>query len=175
MKNLIVWLTGLSGSGKTTIAINLERKLVSESHKVKILDADEIRLTTHKNLGFSTEDITKNNLGVAELALTQSREYDFVIVPIISPIKDVRERIKLSIGKNFIEVYLKCSLEKLIHRDTKGLYKKAINQELNNLIGFPRSEVRYEEPENPNLILYTDKNSVKKCTNELYSYLLSLN
>ncbi len=173
-KAFIVWFTGLSGSGKTTIAENLKIKLELKKFNVKILDADDIRNTLHKHLGFTKKDITDNNLGLAKLALDNSKNYDFIFVPIISPFKDVREKVKKLIGSKFLEVYVKSNLKELIKRDTKGLYKKALNKEIDNLIGFMDSKLPYEEPINPNLILYTDENDIETCTNELYIYLTNL-
>ena len=171
-KTIIVWFTGISGSGKTTIANYLKSELISKDYSVRILDADDIRNTVHKKLGFTKEDITKNNLYLAELAIKYSKKYNFILIPVISPFRDVRKKVRETIGNMFREIYIKCSLEECMKRDTKGLYKKALSKELGNLIGFPGSSVPYEEPENPDLVLYTDNESIEECTKKLYNYLI---
>lgn len=170
----ILWFTGMSGSGKTTISKELSNLLIKTGYKVQILDSDYIRNTSHKNLGFSRQDIEKNNTGLAELALSYAHNCDFVIVPIISPFNEVRKKAREIIKNNFLEIYLKCGLKELTRRDTKGYYKKSLEGGMKNLIGFPGSEIPYEEPRSSNLVLQTDKKSTNECTKEIYDYLMKL-
>lgn len=146
----IIWLTGLPCSGKTTIAQELSRHINAE-----ILDGDEIRLLVDNN-DFSPEGRRKHMLMVAEMAYRFSR-YTHVVVALVSPIKSVREEIKLRYP-NVVEVFVKCNLEECKRRDVKGLYKKALSGEINNFTGVSSP---YEQPEGA-IELETDKLSIKE-------------
>jgi adenylylsulfate kinase len=160
MKNsFVLWFTGLSGSGKTTIADKLYDELVNDGKSAIILDGDKIRSTIHKNLGFTPDDIKKNNELIAKLCLKYNGKYDYILVPIISPFTASRKKAKELIGKNFIEVYVQASLETVIKRDVKGLYNKALRGEIPNFIGIS-SGVPYEEPFNPDVVLNTEKEDI---------------
>ena len=145
-KAIVLWFTGLSGSGKTTISIALKKELEDIGKNVDILDGDVIRNLLHSDLGFSREDIRENNRLIAELAKKRLNNYDVILVPIISPYKNDRMMARNIIGnKNFIELFVKTTIEKCIARDPKGLYKKAMNGEINNFIGISEDNP-YEEP-----------------------------
>lgn len=135
MRHTIFWLTGLSGSGKSTIAKELAKQVYAE-----ILDGDDIR-ELMKNTDFSVEGRRRHMLSVAELAYRFSK-YTNVIVALISPIKEVREEIKKKYH-NIKEIYVKCDIEECKRRDPKGLYKKAINGEIKEFTGISAD---YEEP-----------------------------
>ena len=132
---LVLWFTGLSGAGKTTIADEVSRILKEKGKTVITLDGDVLRSTVHHHLTFSREDIKKNNDMIANICIDKIDEYDYILVPIISPFTASRKKARDLIGNNFIEVYVKASLNKVIERDIKGLYKKAIKGVLNNFIG----------------------------------------
>lgn len=150
----ILWFTGLSGSGKTTIAETLKDKLKNGGKSVLIIDGDSIRSTINKKLSFSEIDIKKNNLKVAELVMQKQNEYDFILIPIISPYRKHRELVKQIIGDKFYELYINCSIQECINRDVKGLYKKALNGEITNMIGIAASNP-YEPPLQPDLVINT--------------------
>ena len=155
-KAKVLWFTGLSGSGKTTIALSLKEHLEKRSKKILILDGDSIRSTINRSLGYTKEDIETNNLIVANVVIDNQNNYDYIIVPIISPYKKHRKMVRELISENFHEIYINSSLDKCIERDVKGLYKRALNGELSNMIGISSSNL-YETPVNPNLTLNTEE------------------
>lgn len=168
-KGTIIWFTGLSGSGKTTIANELKRKLTFFGKKVEIIDGDVVRSSIHKRLGFSREDIRENNQLIAKLAKDKAAIFDFVLVPIISPYKEDRNMAKLIIGQNFFELFINASLEKCIERDTKGLYSKASRGEINNLIGVNKTN-SYERPLKPDIEVNTDESSIDESADAVINF-----
>jgi len=152
----VIWLTGPSGAGKTVLARNLYECIARKGYRVEVLDGDEIRRTLYPNLGFDRESREMHNRVVIHMAKILSRNGIIAIVSLISPYKRVRDTARQEIGK-FIEVYLRCSLEERIRRDPKGLYAKAIRGKIKDLTGY---DGIYEEPENPEVIVDTDKMSV---------------
>lgn len=159
----VVWFTGPSGSGKTTVSHALAKKLRNEGLKVEILDGDIIRKSLYPHLGFSEEARKTHNRVVIHMAKLLSRNGVIALVSLISPYKSVREFARKEIG-NFLEVYMRCSLEERIRRDPKGLYAKALRGEIKNLTGY---DGVYEEPESPEVILDTDKMPVDVCVEHL--------
>jgi len=157
-----LWFTGISGAGKTTIANALSQVLSSKDLTSKIIDGDVVRAEQHAHLGFTPGDIRENNRLVAELCVKHCGLYDYILVPIISPFKQSREQAKVIIGEGFREIYVKISLKEAIRRDTKGLYKKALNGEINNFIGIDPN-VPYEEPINPYLLLDSEHETLAEC------------
>ena len=129
-----VWLTGLSGAGKTTIALKLADELERRGRRVDVLDGDEIRKVLSKGLGFSREDRDANVNRIAFVASLLVRHGAAVISGAISPYADARNAARTRIG-NFVEVYVQCSLDELIRRDTKGLYMRALSGELKRFTG----------------------------------------
>lgn len=162
----VIWFTGLSGSGKTTIAIKLKKRLEAIGKSVEILDGDVIRGTFNKHLGFSRDDIRENNKLIAELTRKSMKNFDFVLVPIISPYKEDREKARSIVGDNFFELFVNSSLKICIERDTKGLYKKALSGEIKNFIGISESNP-YEPPYNPHIEVCTDQESVEESTKNI--------
>ncbi|MEK7084477.1 MAG: adenylyl-sulfate kinase [Patescibacteria group bacterium] len=159
---LVVWFTGLSGSGKTTIAAALKERLERADKRVVVLDGDAVRATAHRHLGFAREDIRENNRLVAELAKKKRLEAEVVLVPIISPYRADRETARRALEPGFIEVFVNCSVDECRQRDTKGLYGKAARGEIDNLIGVSPA-MPYEAPEHPEIELRTDMMSVEEC------------
>ncbi len=155
--SFVVWLTGPSGSGKTTLARALASKLREMGYRVEVLDGDEIRRNLYPDIGFSREAREMHNRVVIHMAKLLSRNGVVAVVSLISPFRAVREKARREIGR-FIEVYLKCPLEVRIERDPKGLYERAMRGEIKDLTGY---DGIYEEPENPELILETDKMGVE--------------
>ena len=166
----VIWFTGLSGSGKTTVALALKRQLASANKTVAIIDGDDVRANLHRHLGFSRDDIKQNNRLVAELAKEKAAVFDFVLVPIISPYQEDRAMVQEIVGNNFIEVFSNASLETCVARDTKGLYKQASAGEINNLIGVSAANP-YEIPDDADLELKTDQKTVDQCVEQVIEYL----
>ena len=137
---------------------------------VIILDGDEIRKTVSKDLGFSPQDRKEHNRRVIEIAKLLVKNNFTAIIPLISPYKETRDLARKEIP-NFVEVYVKASLDTCIKRDPKGLYQKAKNGEITNLTGL---QSPYEEPENPEVIVDTEKNSPQQCLDMITSKLQQL-
>lgn len=146
-----VWFTGLSASGKTTLANMLKDALVERGLRVEVLDGDTIRRNLSKGLGFSREDRDTNLKRIAFVANLLARNGVAVIVATISPYQSIRDEIRESID-GYVEVYLNCPVEVCIERDPKGLYKKALSGEIANFTGISDP---YEPPFNPDIIVPT--------------------
>ena len=170
MQAAAVWLTGIPGSGKTTMSNLLKEYLQKKSIPVIILDGDEIRKTVSKDLGFSPQDRKEHNRRVIEIAKLLVKNNFTVIIPLISPYKETRELARKEIP-NFVEAFVKASLDTCIKRDPKGLYQKAKNGEITNLTGL---QSPYEEPVNPELVLDTEKYSAMECLDQIVSKLKEL-
>ena len=170
MNPKVLWFTGLSGSGKSTITSGISKKLQKSNYSVKILDGDEIRESVHAHLGFSPKDISENNKKISIICKELLQNYNYILVSIISPFRKLRRNAKKIIGKSFVEVYVKSNLKTLIKRDVKGLYAKALKGEIDNFIGID-PKVPYESPENPDIVLDTEGETVKESVQKLYNYL----
>ncbi len=151
-----VWLTGLSGAGKSTIAAELARQLQAREVGVEVLDGDVVRTHLSKGLGFSKEDRDTNIRRIAFVAQLLTRHGVAVITAAISPYRAVRDEARDMVG-NFVEVYVKCPLDELVRRDVKGLYAKALRGEIGNFTGVSDP---YEEPLHPEVVVETDHESV---------------
>ncbi len=169
--SLVFWFTGLSGSGKTTVATGVSKLLKSEGYSVLIIDGDDVRGKLHINLGFTEEDIKKNNALIVDLCLTCRNDYDILLVPIIAPYEDSRKQARTILGNGFFEIYFSADLETVIKRDVKGLYSKAKCDEINNLIGYSPSNV-YEPPQCPDFVINSGCDSVKKSIAEFYKFII---
>jgi len=166
----VIWLTGLSGSGKSTLAEELEARLLSEKKFVYVLDGDIVRHGLNSDLGFSDADRNENIRRVAELAAILKDASVITIVAFISPFIKMREYARTRIGReNFIEVYVKASLETCIRRDPKGLYKKAIDNQIPEFTGLTSA---YEEPLAPDIIIDTEENTVRESADLLATFVL---
>lgn len=170
-QGFVVWLTGLPGSGKTTIAKELEPKLRKLDWPVEIIDGDEIRQSLSKGLGFSREDRETHLKRCAYVAKLLSRNGVAVIAALISPYREVREYARKE-TTNFVEVYVKCSVQTCRKRDPKGLYKKASAGEIKDLTG---PQDLYEEPLHPDLIVDTEKQNLPECVDAIVKKLEQLN
>jgi adenylylsulfate kinase len=168
-KGVTIWLTGLSGSGKSTIAVELEHALIENRHLAYILDGDNIRHGLNKNLGFSPEDRTENIRRIGEVAKLFTDAGIITITAFISPYREDRDAVrKLLNNGEFIEVYVKCPLDVCEERDTKGLYKKARAGEVKDFTGI---SAPYEEPLNPELTIDSSKLTVEESTRTVLNYL----
>lgn len=168
-RGFTIWLTGLSGAGKSTIAVELERSLLENGHQTYILDGDNIRHGLNKNLGFSPEDRAENIRRIGEIAKLFTDANIVTITAFISPYRQDRDNVrKLLKHGEFVEVYVKCPVEKCEQRDTKGLYKKARAGEVKEFTGI---SAPYEEPLNPELTIDTSNMPVEESTRVIISYL----
>ena len=170
MKAPVIWLTGIPGSGKTTLALELKKYYEQKGLPVDILDGDEIRKTLSKDLGFSPEDRKEHNRRVICVAQILAKNGVTTIIPLISPYRDTRNFARKEI-QNFVEVWVKASVDECIKRDPKGLYKKALAGEIKNLTGL---QAPYEEPQNAELVLETEKHTVEESVNLIVSTLKKL-
>ncbi len=165
-----LWFTGLSGSGKSTIAEKLAIRLEREyGELVERLDGDIVRQHLTSDLGFSKEDRDRNIERVSFVAKLLSRNGIAVLASFISPYIERRNKTR-DMVTNFIEVYVKCSVEVCEERDVKGLYKMARNGEIENFTGISDP---YEEPEDPEIVLETDKETIDKSVQKVIDYLLT--
>ena len=167
--SFLIWFTGLSGSGKSTIANVVEQKLFQQGIKTYTLDGDNIRKGINNDLTFSPEDRTENIRRIAETANLMVDAGLVVLAAFVSPYKKDRENIK-SIVKdvNFVEVYINTSLEECERRDVKGLYKKARAGEIKNMTGI---SAPYEAPENPDIEILTENESVEAAADRIVNFI----
>ena len=169
-RGLMIWFTGLSGSGKSTIAIALERELQNRGLLCRILDGDNIRSGINNNLGFSEEDRVENIRRIAEVGKLFVDTGIITIAAFISPNNRLREMAANIIGKNdFVEVYVSTPLEECERRDVKGLYAKARRGEIKNFTGI---SAPFEEPAHPDLSLDTSKLSLEESVMELLDLII---
>ena len=160
-KGIILWFTGLSGSGKSTIANEVAYKLHHTNHISYVLDGDNIRHGLNKDLGFSPEDRDENIRRISEVAHLFADAGIIALTAFISPYRKLRNFCReLQDTDRFYEIYCKASLATCETRDPKGLYKKARKGEIKQFTGI---DAPYEEPENPEIILDTDKYNIEEC------------
>jgi adenylylsulfate kinase len=168
-KGVTVWLTGLSGSGKSTIAVSAEEQLVRRGRLAYVLDGDNIRHGLNKNLGFSPADRTENIRRIGEVAKLFVDAGVIVFTSFISPYRADRELVRaLHDEGRFVEVYVAASIETCEARDVKGLYKKARAGEIPEFTGI---SAPYEAPERPELVLDTNRQTVEESVGQLVSFL----
>ena len=161
---MIIWFTGLSGSGKFTLSDFLKQALEKVGFSVCQVDGDIFRQKEKKEKHFSRQDIIENNLKIISHCQAFENDYDFMIVAVISPYQETRDVARKTFGKNYFEIFLNCPLEVVIKNDVKGIYKKAQSGEIKDLIGFSL-ESPYEIPQNRDLEIKTDKLSVGESVN----------
>ncbi|MCC5615454.1 adenylyl-sulfate kinase [Nostoc sp. CHAB 5836] len=169
-RGVTIWLTGLSGAGKTTICQFLDTKLRSHEYQIEVLDGDVVRQNLSKGLTFSKEDRNENIRRIGFVAHLLTRNNIIVLVSVISPYRVIREELKAQIG-DFIEVYVNAPLEVCEQRDVKGLYKKARVGEITNFTGIDNL---YEIPLNPDVECKTDQESIAESANKILNKLEEL-
>ncbi|NIP99793.1 MAG: adenylyl-sulfate kinase [Nitrospinaceae bacterium] len=168
-KGTIIWLSGLSGAGKTTVSVALERALFGRNVLTALLDGDVVRNGLNVDLGFSAEDRKENIRRIGEVAKLLAHQALVVIVAFISPFQRDRNRIRHSMeAGRFVEVFVDCPLEVCEHRDTKGLYQKARNGLIQDFTGISSP---YEPPVSPEIHLKTAEQSVEDCVEEIIRFL----
>ena len=168
-KSAILWFTGLSGSGKSTLAHAVEEKLFEMGVHTYVLDGDNVRRGINKDLGFSEEDRKENIRRIGEISKLFVDAGIIVLSAFISPYRRDREFVRNLVEKDeFIEIYVKCPLEVCETRDVKGLYKKAREGLIKNFTGI---DDPYEEPENPEIVVETDKEPLEESVEKIIGYL----
>ncbi|MDA0177920.1 MULTISPECIES: adenylyl-sulfate kinase [Mesoflavibacter] len=167
--SFLMWFTGLSGSGKSTIANLVELELHKKGIKTYVLDGDNIRKGINKDLTFAPEDRTENIRRIAEIANLMVEAGNVVLAAFVSPYKKDRENVKNILkNSNFVEIYVNTSVEECEKRDVKGLYKKARAGEIKNMTGI---SAPYEAPENPDLEIITENLTIEQSVNEVLKYI----
>src|SRR5262249_40337888 len=170
-----LWFTGLSGAGKTTLTNALVPQLRARGVKIEVLDGDEVRTNLSKGLGFSKEDRDTNIRRIGYVSRLLARNGVGVIAAAISPYREIRDEVRGAIeadGAVFVEVFVKASLDALVARDVKGLYKKALAGEIKQFTGVSDP---YEEPLNPELVVVTDRETVEESAGKILARLEELN
>jgi adenylylsulfate kinase len=168
-KGMVIWLMGLSGAGKSTIANLMKEKLSGQGFFSVVLDGDELRGGINQNLSYSSEDRAENIRRAAEIAKILVGNNIITICSFITPLEEHRALASEVIGESYFEVFINCPLEICEQRDVKGLYKKARTEGLNDFTGV---SARFEPSINPNLTLFTNVQTAEECCEELYVSIL---
>lgn len=170
-KAVAIWLTGLSGSGKTTIGTHLEKKLFEKGYLTQVLDGDNIRSGINQNLKFTEEDRLENIRRISEVTKLFINCGVVTINCFISPTEEIRSMAKEIIGKeNLIEVYINTPLHVCEERDVKGLYKKARNGEIKNFTGI---DSPFETPKDIDIEIFTANSTIEQSTQKLFDFVIS--
>jgi len=168
----VIWFTGLSGSGKSTIAVALEKKLFSEGYFVQLLDGDNIRSGINNNLGFSEEDRAENIRRISEVSKLFCDSGIVCINSFVSPTIDIRKKAENIIGEeNFLQVFVNTPLEICESRDVKGLYKKARKGEIKNFTGI---DAPFQNPIHPFLEIKTENQTIEESVDTVYDAIIKL-
>lgn len=172
-KSCVLWLTGLSGSGKSTISIQVERVLHEREVRSYVLDGDNLRHGLNVNLGFAPEDRKENIRRVGEVSKLFVDAGVIVLAAFISPYMEDREVVRQMFEEeDFVEIYVKCPVQECAKRDPKRMYEKALKGQISNFTGI---SAPYEEPIHPEIILETDKLSREECVDTVINYLINKN
>jgi adenylylsulfate kinase len=168
-KGVTLWLTGLSAAGKSTIACRVEELLLQRGKLAYRLDGDNIRHGLNRNLGFSADDRTENIRRIGEVAKLFTDAGVIVIASFISPYRQDRDAVRANLGSgDFVEVYVKVSVEAAAKRDPKGLYQKALAGQIK---GFTGIDDPYEEPERPEMMIDTETLTAEQSATQIVAYL----
>jgi adenylylsulfate kinase len=170
-KSKLLWFTGLSGSGKSTVANALDIRLNESGYATYLLDGDNIRLGINTDLGFSLQDRNENIRRIGEIGKLFVNSGLITIACFISPLKVNREMVRKILGNDFIEVFVDCPLKECEKRDPKDLYKKARLGEIKEFTGISSP---YEKPENPEIVIRTDRQSLDECVDKILDYIKCL-
>ncbi len=167
---MVAWLTGMPGSGKTTISEAVAEELRAMGHRVEVLDGDWVRRTINPDAGFTRDQRRKHLLRVAWIARLLARNGVIVICSFVSPYREVREEVRGIVEEEvpFIEVYVRCPLEECLRRDPKGLYRRALAGELEHFTGVSDP---YEPPEDPDIVLDTTRETPEQSAGRLLALL----
>lgn len=168
--SFILWFTGLSASGKSSIANSLARRLFEQGNQSFVLDGDNIRHGLNKDLGFDENSRKENIRRIGEVSKLFIESGQIVLTAFISPYKEDRNVVRALVEEGeFIEVYVKCSVEECERRDPKGLYEKARKNEIKNFTGI---SAPYEAPDNPEIVVNSEQYSIEECTEQLINFLV---
>lgn len=168
-KSMVLWFTGLSSSGKSTLAHTTEEKLHDLGCHTFVFDGDNVRHGLCSDLGFSPEDRTENIRRIGELVKLSTEAGIIALTAFISPIREDRQKVRALVPKeNFIEIYCRCPIEVCEQRDHKGLYKLARSGAIENFTGISSP---YEPPNNPELVLDTEQTSLEECVDKVLALL----
>jgi len=162
----IIWLTGLSGAGKTTLCKKIKSYL--KNKKCLLVDGDLFR-KKNKQFSFSKKSIIKNNLYIIDYCKKKFNRYDYILVSVISPLKKTRKYAYKIFKENYFEIYIFASLQTLIKRDTKGLYNLSRKGLIKNLIGY-NSKINYEKSDHKHIRINTNKFTIKQCVIKILKY-----
>jgi adenylylsulfate kinase len=163
----VLWLTGLSGAGKSTVAAKLGPALAERGHRVELLDGDEVRTNLCHGLGFSREDRDTNIARIGYVAGKLAKHGVAVLVAAISPYREARDKVRLAVD-NFVEVHVAAPVATCAERDVKGLYAKALSGEIKNFTGVSDP---YEPPLSPEIVLHTEAQTVDESVHEILDWL----
>ncbi|MFD1457770.1 adenylyl-sulfate kinase [Scopulibacillus daqui] len=167
--SFVIWFTGLSGSGKSTLANAVAGRLFDDHLQSYVLDGDNIRFGLNKDLGYSERDRKENIRRIGEVAKLFVDSGSVVLTAFISPYKEDRRAVReLLKADEFIEIFVKCSIDECEKRDPKGLYQKARNGEIKAFTGI---NAPYEEPDKPEMIIDTEHFTIDQCVNQIIDYL----
>jgi len=167
-RSKLLWFTGLSGSGKSTVANSLDIRLNESGKATYLLDGDNIRLGINSDLGFSMEERSENIRRIGEIGKLFVDAGLITIASFISPLKENREMVRASLGNDFIEIFVDCPLEECEKRDPKNLYKKARQGVIKEFTGITSP---YEKPENPEIVVNTKDQTLDQCVDKILDYL----
>lgn len=167
-KGIVIWFTGLSGAGKSTVANALSVKLHNNSYFTYLLDGDNLRHGLNSNLGFSKEDRVENIRRVKEVANLFADAGVIILATFISPFREDRNSVRELLEDRFVEVFVDCDLEVCEDRDPKGLYKKARTGLIKDFTGI---DSPYEKPEKPEITINTHKSTIDQCVQQIIDYL----
>ena len=171
-KGTVIWLTGLSGAGKTTLALALKNELTAAGFRVETLDGDEVRENLSRGLGFSKEDRDTNVRRIGFVARLLARNGVIVLASAISPYRQSRDDVRQSVeddGARFVEVFVQAPLDVLVERDVKGLYKKALAGEIKNFTGVSDP---YEAPYAPDVLVDSSVETIEESAARVLDHLL---
>jgi len=168
-KSKLLWFTGLSGSGKSTVANSLDKRLNEIGRVTYLLDGDNVRLGINSDLGFSIEDRSENIRRIGEIGKLFVDAGLITLACFISPLKLDRESVRNALGQDFIEIFVDCPLEECEKRDPKNLYRKARLGEIKEFTGITSP---YEKPENAEITVNTKEQTVDECVDKILEYLM---
>ena len=164
----VIWFTGLSGSGKTTLTNSLRLKLKKLGFSVEKVDGDTFRKKTKNKNNFTKKNILVNHKKIMLHIKRIENKFNYILVAVISPLLSTRKIAKKYFGKRYFEIFVKCSLKELIRRDTKGLYKKAKEKKISNLVGY-NSSIKFEKSRHEKITIDTEKLNIFKSTRKILS------
>jgi len=167
-KSKLLWFTGLSGSGKSTVANRLDSRLNEKGLTTYLLDGDNVRLGINSDLGFSMDDRSENIRRIGEIGKLFVDAGIITIACFISPLKVDREKVRKTLGEDFIEIFVDCPISECEKRDPKNLYKKARQGIIKEFTGITSP---YEEPENPEIVVNTKDQNIDQCVDKILDYL----